>query len=68
MHECRGQAPGKKLTRAREHAVHRFVEEYIQNLGVLIREGEHAGFHKHLKGVDVEGKRMRSLQHSWDEH
>ena len=47
----------KYLKRARGEGVQRFFEEYVSQLEGRIREGDQFGFYKHLKGMNVEGKR-----------
>ena len=47
----------KHLKRARAEGLQRFFEECVSQLEVRIREGDQFGFYKHLKEMDVEGKR-----------
>ena len=51
------KAATKQLKRARADGVQRFFEEYVSQLEGRIREGDQFGFYKHLKGMNVEGKR-----------
>ena len=46
-----------QLKPARTDGVQRFFEEYVSQLQGRIREGDQFGFYKHLKGMNVEGKR-----------
>ena len=57
----------KQLKRARADGVQRFFEEYVSQLEGRIREGDRFGFYKHLKGMDVEGKRTFNSQYIRDE-
>ena len=50
----------KQLKREWAEYVQRFFEEYVSQLEGRIREGDQFGFSKHLKGIDVEGKRTFS--------
>ena len=61
------KATTKRLTRMRAEAVQRFFEDYVSQLEGRIREGDQFGFYKHLKGVDVEGKRTFTSQYMKDE-
>ena len=54
-----------KLTRA--EAVERFFEDYVGQIEGRIREGDQFGFYKHLKGMNVEGKRTVDSQDIKDE-
>ena len=51
------KATTKQLKRTREEAVRRFFIDYVSQLKRRIREGDQSSFYKHLKGMDVEGKR-----------
>ena len=53
----------KQLKRTRAEALQRFFEDYVSHLEGRIREGDEFGFYKHLKGMDVEGKRTFNSQH-----
>ena len=61
------KAAGKRLKSVRFEAVQRFFEEFISQVEVRIKDGDQAGFHKHLKGMDLEGRRLCSVQHIKDE-
>ena len=61
------KATFKQLNRTRAEAVQRFFEDYGSQLEGRIREGDQFGFYKHLKGMDVEGKRTFSSQYIKDE-
>ena len=37
-------------------------EEFFSQLGVRIKDGDQAGFYKHLKGIDLEGGRSCCVQ------
>ena len=50
----------KQVKRAWAEYVRRFFEEYVSQLEGRIGEGDQFGFSKHLKGIDVEGKRTFS--------
>ena len=56
-------ATTKQLKRTRAEAVQRFFEDYVSQLEGRIREGDQFGFYKHLKGMDVEGKRTFNSRH-----
>ena len=56
-----------QLKPARTDGVQRFFEEYVSQLQGRIREGDQFGFYKHLKGMDVEGKRTLNSQYIRDE-
>ena len=43
---------GRRLKRARIEAVQRFFEEFVSQLEVRIKDGDQAGFYKHLKGME----------------
>ena len=57
----------KQLKHTRAEAVQRFFEDYVSQLEGRIREGDHFGFYKHLKKMDVEGKRTFNSQYIKDE-
>ena len=57
----------KQLKRTRAEAVQRFFEDYVSQLIRRIREGDQFGFYRHLKGMDVEGKRTFNSQYIKDE-
>ena len=51
---------GKKLRKVRKAAVLSFFWDLIHKLETRSREGDQAGFYKHLKTMNLEGKRDRS--------
>ena len=57
----------KQLKRAWAEYVRRFFEEYVSQLEGRIGEGDQFGFSKHLKGIDVEGKRTFNSHYIRDE-
>ena len=57
------KATTKQLKHKRAEAVQRFFEGYVSQLEGCIREGDQFGFYKHLKGMDVEGKRTFNSQY-----
>ena len=61
------KATTKQLKRTRAQAVERFFEDYVSQLEGRIREGAQFGFYKHLKGMDVKGKRTFNSQYIKDE-
>ena len=61
------KATTKQLKRTRAEAVQRFLEDYVSQLEGRMREGDQFGFYKHLKGMDVEGKRTFNSQYINDE-
>ena len=61
------KATTKQLKRTQAEAVQRFFEDYASQLEGRIREGDQFGFCKHLKGMDVEGKRTFNSQYIKDE-
>ena len=42
-------------------------EEFVSQLEIRIKAGDHVGFYKHLKGVDLEGRRSCSVPYIKDE-
>ena len=60
------KAATKQLKCARAD-VQRFFGEYVSQLEGRIREGDQFGFYKHLKGMDVGGKRTFNSQYIRDE-
>ena len=56
------KAAEKELNRRRIAAVSSFLEEHAARLERERREGDHAGFYKHVKGLDVEGSRPLTSQ------
>ena len=57
----------KQPKRARTGGVQEFFEEYVRRLERRIQEGNQFGFYKHLKGMDVEGRRTFNSQYIRDE-
>ena len=52
---------GKHLWKVRKAAVLSFVWDFVRKLEPRTREGDQAGFYKHLKTRNLEGKRDHSL-------
>ena len=61
------KATTKQLKRTRAEAGQRFFEDYVSRPERRIREGGLLGFYKHLKGMDVEGRRTFNSQNIKDE-
>ena len=59
---------GKKLREVRKAAVLSFVWDLVRKLETRTREGEQAGFYKHLKTMNLEGKRDSSSGYVKDEN
>ena len=51
---------GKKLRKVRKAAVLSSFWDFVRKLETRTREGNQAGFYKHLKPINLEGKRDRS--------
>ena len=51
---------GKNLGEVRKAAVLSFFWEFVRKLETRTREGDQAGFYKHLKTMNLEGKRDHS--------
>ena len=51
---------GKNLWKVRKAAVLSFFWDFVRKLETRTREGDQAGFYKHLKTTNLEGKRDRS--------
>ena len=51
---------GTNLRKVRKAAVLSFFQDFVRKLGTRAREGDQAGFYKHLKTMNLEGKRDRS--------
>ena len=62
-----GKQPRKSRERVRFDGVQRLFEEFVGQLEVRIKEGDQAGFYKHLKGTDLEGRRSCSVQNIKEE-
>ena len=50
----------KKLRKVRKAAVLRFFWDFVRKLETRTREGDQAGFYKHFKTMNLEGKQDRS--------
>ena len=50
----------KILQKVRKAAVLSFFWDFVRKLETLAREGDQAGFYKHLKTMNLEGKQDRS--------
>ena len=59
---------GKDLWKVRKAAVLSFFWDFVRKLETGTREGDQAGFYKHLKTVNLEGKRDRSSAYVKDEN
>ena len=59
---------GKNLRKVRMAAVLSFFWEFVRNFETRNREGDQAGFYKHLKTMNVEEKRDRSSAYVKDEN
>ena len=59
---------GKKLRKVRKGAVLSFVWDLVHKLETRTREGDKAGFYKHLKTINLEGKRDSSSAYVEDEN
>ena len=59
---------GKKPRKVRKAAVLRFFWDFVRKLETRTREGHQAGFYKHLKTMNLEGKRDRSSTYVKDEN
>ena len=59
---------GKKLRKVRKAAVLSFFGDFVRKLETRTREGDQAGFYKHLKTMNLEGKRDRSSAYVKDEN
>ncbi|CAB1108008.1 unnamed protein product [Ectocarpus sp. CCAP 1310/34] len=53
------KAARKKRSIARWRALEKFFEGYVRQLEKKSREGDQAGFYRHLKMIDVEGRRRK---------
>ncbi|CAB1117725.1 unnamed protein product [Ectocarpus sp. CCAP 1310/34] len=56
------KAARKKRSIARWRALEKFFEGYVRQLEKKSREGDQAGFYRHLKMIDVEGNRSFTSQ------
>ena len=59
---------GKKLRKVRKAAVLSFFWDFVRKLETRTQEADQAGFYKHLKTMNLEGKRDRSSAHVNDEN
>ena len=59
---------GKNPRKVPKAAVLSFFWDLVRKLGTPTREGDQAGFYKHLKTMNLEGKRDRSLAYVKDEN
>ena len=58
----------KKLRKVRKVVLLSFVWDFVRKLETRTREGDQAGFYKHLKTMNLEGKQDRSLAYAKDEN
>ena len=59
---------GKKLQKVRKAAVLSFFWDFVRKLETRTREGDQAGFYKHLETMSLEGNRGRSSAYVKDEN
>ena len=59
---------GKNLRKVRKADVLRFLWDFFRKLETRTREGDQAGFYKHLKTMNLEGKQDRSSAYVKDEN
>ena len=59
---------GKNLRKVRKAAVLSFFWNFVRKLEIRTREGDQAVFYKHLKAMNLEGKRNRSSAYVKDEN
>ena len=59
---------GKNLWKVRKAAVLSFVWDFVRTIETRPREGDRADFYKHLKTMNLEGKRVRSSAYVKDEN
>ena len=59
---------GKNLRKVRKVAVLSSFWDFVRKIETRAREGDQVGFYKHLKPMDLEGKRDRSLAYVKDEN
>ncbi|CAM9578524.1 unnamed protein product, partial [Sphacelaria rigidula] len=55
----------EELCRVRAHAVESFVETYVSRLEAHIARGDQRSFYRHLKGIDIEGRKPCSSQQQY---
>ena len=58
----------KNLRKVRKAAVLSVFWDFVRKLETRTREGDQAGFYKHLKTMNLEGKRARSSAYVKDEN
>ena len=63
-----GMMAGKNLRKVRKAAVLSFFWDFVRKLETCAREGDQAGFYKHLRTMNLEGKRDRSSVYVEDEN
>ena len=59
---------GKNLRKVRKAAVLSFFWDFVRKLETRTREGDQAGFYKHLTMMNLEGKRDRSSAYVKDKN
>ena len=59
---------GRNFRKVRKVAVLSFFWDFVRRLETRTREGDHAGFYKHLKTMNLEKKRDRSSAYVKDEN
>ena len=59
---------GKQLRKVRQAVVLSLFWDFVRKLKTRNREGDQAGFYKHLKTMNLEGKRDRSSAYVKDEN
>ena len=59
---------GKKLRKVRKAAVLSLFWDFVRKIETRTREGDQAGFYKHLKTMNLEGKRDHSSAYVKDEN
>ena len=59
---------GKNLEKVRKTAVLSFFWAHVRKLEASAREGNHAGFYRRLKTMNLEGKQDHNSQFITDEH
>ena len=59
---------GKKLRKVRKATVLSLLWDFVRKLETRTREGDPNGFYKHLKPINLEGKRDRSSAYAKDEN
>ena len=55
---------GKRLRKVRKAAVRCFFWDFVRKLETRTREGDHAGFYKHLKTMNLEGSEIAAQRTS----